>query len=239
MRALLSLLLVFCAFLALPETLPFQTTPPPSPDEVLNFLGGMGLSPEFTAAFSFALLSGFKSGRVTTTVTLLLLQDLAKIPKEQAEEILEIIRYALSQGFIVDPGLTGSSMMNEVRKLLALGRSAPEIVQVLGARLRFLLATRSVLASRGLIPALIPSPEAPLTNSDRLILEVAWAVGDFILWEGGNPNDPRFLGYVQGRLNRLCALGVLPMDVIREVSNSLTQEVLAEITRLAFQPERR
>jgi len=68
-------------------------------------------------------LVGFQTGRATTTVTLLLLQDLAKIPKDQAEQTLEILRYALSQGFIVDTGLTGSSMMNEVRKLLALGRS--------------------------------------------------------------------------------------------------------------------
>ncbi len=236
---LLSLLVTFWAGFAFPEALLPLAASPPSPAEVLQFLEGMGFAPEFTAALSAALLSGFKSGRATTTVTLLLLQDLAKIPQEQAEGILEIIRYALSQGFIVDTGLTGSSMMNEVRKLLALGRSGQEIFRVLGLRLGFLQATRAVLVGHGLLPSSAPGPEAPLTPADRVVLETAWAVGDFILWEGGSPDDPRFLGYVQGRLNRLATLGVCPAGMAQEISAALTPGILAEIVRVVFQPERR
>lgn len=236
---LLSLLLISLAGSALPQAILPSAAPPPSPEEVLQFLEGMGFTPGFTAALSTALLSGFKTGRATTTVTFLLLQDLALIPREQAEEILEIIRYALSQGFIVDTGLTASSMMNEVRKLLALGRSGEEISRVLGLRLAFLLATRNVLLGHGLLPPSTPSPEAPLTPADRLILELAWALGDFILWEGGSPEDPRFLEYVRGRLNRLATLGVCPLDMAQEVSAALSPNILAEIVRFVFQSERR
>ena len=214
------------------------TAPAPSPAEVLNYLAEIGFSQEFTTALSTTLLLGFQTGRATTTVTLLLLQDLAKIPKEQAEQTLEILRYALSQGFIVDTGLTGSSMMNEARKLLALGRSGEEISRVLSLRLSFLLATRDVLGRYGLMPGSPASPDAPITPTDRLILELAWACGDFILWEGGGPSDPRFLPFVQERLNRLCAVGVLPAEAGR-IGAALTPEILQEIVRLVFQPERR
>ncbi len=237
--ALLSLLLGLCVTLALGEAVLPLSAPAPSPNDVLNFLSGMGLPPEFTASLCAALAAGFQSGRATTTVTLLLLQDLTKIPNEQAEGILEILRYALSQGFIVDTGLAGSSMMNEARKLLALGRSGEEVSRVLSLRLGFLLATRAVLAHYGLVSGATVAPNAPLTPTDRLILELAWAVGDFILWEGGNPEDPRFLPYVQGRLNRLAALGVIPSALAEGTAAALTPGILAEIARFAFQPERR
>ncbi len=217
--------------------LPFSAQPP-SPAEVLQALQALDFSPEFEATLSAAFLSGFRTGRATTTVTLLLLQDLSKLPKGEAEQCLEILRYALSQGFIVDTGLTGSSMMNEARKLLALGRSGEEIVRVLSLRLGFLLATRSVLVRSGLIPPPMLEPEAPAKPEDRVVLELAWSVGDFVLWEGGSPGDPRFLGYVQSRLNRLSALGVCPMEA-GKVSALLTPAMLAEIVQLAFQPERR
>lgn len=241
MRIVLLSLLSFGLWVnaALGEAVLPMSAPAPSPNDVLAFLAGMGFSPEFTAALSTALAAGFQTGRATTTVTLLLLQDLTKIPKDKAEGILEVLRYALSQGFIVDTGLAGSSMMNEARKLLALGRSGEEISGVLSLRLGFLLATRAVLAHYGLVPGTVVGPEAPLTPTDRLILELAWALGDFILWEGGSPQDPRILPYVQGRLSRLAALGVIPSALAEGTAAALTQNILAEIARLAFQPERR
>lgn len=234
----LSLLVGIVVGLVFGETVPPFSAPPPSPEEVLQSLQTLGFSPEFTATLSAALLSGFRTGRATPTVTLLLLQDLAKLPKEESEQCLEVLRYALSQGFIVDTGPAGSSMMNEARKLLALGRSGEEIARVLGLRLGFLLATRSVLARSGLIPPPVLNPEAPVTPNDRVVLELAWAAGDFVLWGGGSPTDPRFLGYVQNRLNRLAALGVCPAEA-GKVSAALTPAMLAEIVQLAFQPERR
>lgn len=236
---LLSFLLMVTVGLTFGEAVLPQSAQPPRPNEVIDFLGTLGFSPEFTGALAAALTAGFNSGRATTTVTLLLLQDLAQIPREQAERGLEIIRYALSQGFIVDTGLTGSSMMNEARKLLALGRRWEEVEQVLGLRLGFLLATRSVLARYGNISLGAIGPDAPLAATDRLVLELAWAVGDFILWEGGTPGDPRLLGYVQGRLNRLANLGVLSLEVTGRTVAVLTPALLEEIVRLAFPPERR
>lgn len=234
----LSVLFVACAGLVFAQTPLLLRSTPPAPEEVLQALEALGLPPEFTATFSAALLSGFATGRATTTVSLLLLQDLVKLPRDQVLECLEVIRYALSQGFIVDTGLAGSSMMNEARKLLALGRSGEEIVSVLRARLGFLLATRSVLVRSGLISPPVMDPQVPATSADRVVLELAWAVGDFILWEGGSPGDPRFLGYVQDRLNRLSALGVCPMEA-GKIASALTPAMLAEIVQLAFQPERR
>lgn len=235
--ALLSLL--FFGFVLFPVsqgiTIPLRT---PAPEEVLSFLAGMGLPPEFKAALSEALTLAFSTGRATTTVTLLLLQDLTAIPAEKAERGLEIIRYAISQGFIVDTGLSGSSMMNEVRKLLALGRSWEEIEYVLSLRLNFLLATRSTLARYGLVQLGKIGPDVPLAPSDRFVLEVAWAVGDFVLWEGGNPRDPRILSFVRERLNRLCGIGVLPAEASKFAA-TLTPEILQEVVWLVFQPERR
>ena len=235
--ALFSLLSLVLSLLAVSQgiTIPLRT---PAPEEVLSFLWGMNLPPEFKTALAEALTLAFRSGRATTTVTLLLLQDLTSTPPDKAERGLEVIRYAISQGFIVDTGLAGSSMMNEVRKLLALGRAWEEIEYVLSLRLNFLLATRSTLARYGLIQLGKIGPDVPLTPSDRFVLEVAWAVGDFVLWEGGNPGDPRLLSFVQERLNRLCSVGVLPAEAAK-LTGTLTQEILQEIVRLVFQPMER
>jgi len=235
--ALLSLLFLALSLLAVSQgiTIPLRT---PAPEEVLGFLAGMNLPPAFKAALAEAFTSAFATGRATTTVTLLLLQDLTAIPPDKAERGLEIIRYAISQGFIVDTGLSGSSMMNEARKLLALSRTWEEIEYVLSLRLNFLLATRSTLARYGLIKLGKIGPDVPLTPADRLVLEVAWAVGDFVLWEGGDPGDPRILAFVQERLNRLCSVGVLPAEAAK-LTAALTPEMLQEIVRLVFQPTER
>jgi len=235
--ALLSLLFLALSLLAVSQgiVIPLRT---PAPEEVLGFLAGMNLPPAFKSALAEAFTSAFATGRATTTVTLLLLQDLTTIPPDKAERGLEIIRYAISQGFIVDTGLAGSSMINEARKLLALGRAWEEIEYVLGLRLNFLLATRSTLARYGLIQVGKIGPDVPLTPADRFVLEVAWAVGDFVLWEGGDPGDPRILTFVQERLNRLCGVGVLPADVA-QLAAALTPEILHEIVRLVFQPMER
>ena len=235
--ALLSLLFLSLSLLAVSQgiAIPLRT---PAPEEVLGFLAGMNLPPAFKAALAEAFTSAFATGRATTTVTLLLLQDLTAIPPDKAERGLEIIRYAISQGFIVDTGLSGSSMMNEARKLLALSRTWEEIEYVLSLRLNFLLATRSTLARYGLIKLGKIGPDVPLTPADRLVLEVAWAVGDFVLWEGGDPGDPRILAFVQERLNRLCSVGVLPAEAAKLMA-ALTPEMLQEIVRLVFQPMER
>jgi|GEM_PF-923528 len=235
--ALLSLLFLALSLLAVSQgiAIPLRT---PAPEEVLGFLAGMNLPPAFKSALAEAFTSAFATGRATTTVTLLLLQDLTAIPPDKAERGLEIIRYAISQGFIVDTGLSGSSMMNEARKLLALSRTWEEIEYVLSLRLNFLLATRSTLARYGLIQLGKIGPDVPLTPADRLVLEVAWAVGDFVLWEGGDPGDPRILAFVQERLNRLCSVGVLPAEAAKLMA-ALTPEMLQEIVRLVFQPMER
>lgn len=210
-----------------------------SPADVLNLLQGMNLSPEFTAALSAALTAGFSSGRATPANTLLLLQTLQKIEPEKAERILEIVRYALAQGFIVDPGPTGSSLVNEALKLFRFGRSAEEVEGVLSARVSLLVSTRSVLSRYGLITVGPVGPGVPLTPQDRLVLELAWAVGDLFLWKGRSPEDPQFLPDVQKEVNRMVGLGVVKKEAASPVLAALTPEMLQEIVRLAFPRERR
>ncbi|MEN3010203.1 MAG: hypothetical protein ABDI20_04365 [Candidatus Bipolaricaulaceae bacterium] len=234
-----SALLSLIALGALAQPVVLPSSPCPAPEEVLQFLLGMNLAPEFRAAVAGALSAGMATGRATPTVSLLLLQDLARLPREAAERILEVIRFALAQGFIVDTGLAGSSMMNEARKLLALGRKPEEIEAVLRMRLAVLLATRSVLSRSGVVAASPAPPDKPLPPEERFVLEVAWAVGDFVLWEGGSFADPRLFPFVQGRLNRLCSVGVLSAEQCQRSVVALTPEMLQEIGRLAFQPERR
>lgn len=232
-------LLSLVAFLSLAQPVVVPSVPSPTPEEVLQFLSGMNLSPEFRAAFASVLRAGLATGRATPTVSLLLLRDLSALPREAVERLLEPIRFALAQGFIVDTGLVGSSMMNEVRKLLVLGRQPEEIEGVLRVRLAMLLATRSVLTRYELVASPPLPPDKPLPPEERLVLEVAWAVSDFLLWEGGTLADPRLLGFVQTRLNQLCAVGVLSVEQCQRSVAALTLEMLQEIGRLAFQPERR
>lgn len=238
-KAVLVVLLSLVAFFAWAQPVIAPAVPSPAPEEVLVFLSGMSLSPEFRAAFASVLGPGLATGRATPTVSLLLLRDLAALPPGTAERLLEPIRFALAQGFLVDTGLTGSSMMNEVRKLLALGRQPEEIEGVLRIRLAMLLATRSVLSRHGLVASPPLAPDKPLPPEERFVLEAAWAVADFILWEGGTIADPRLFGFVQTRLNRLCAVGVISGEQCQRTLVALTLEMLQEIGRLAFQPERR
>ncbi len=232
-------LLSLVAVVALAQPVVVPTIPCPTPEEVLQFLAGMNLSPEFRGALASVLAAGLATGRATPTVSLLLLRDLSSLPREAAERLLEPIRFALAQGFIVDTGLTGSSMMNEVRKLLVLGRRPEEIEGVLKTRLAMLLATRSVLTRYGLVHAPPLPPDKPLPPEERFVLEVAWGVSDFLLWEGGTLTDPRLRTFVQTRLNQLCAVGVLSAEQCSWSATALTLEMFQEIGRLAFQPERR
>lgn len=236
MRTVLLSLAAFWAF-GLAQLAPFAPQSC-SPEEVLHFLSGMDLSLEFRASFAEALRAGLTTGRATPAVSLLLLQDLAALPKEEVEIILEPIRLALAQGFIVDTGAS-SSMMNEVRKLLAVGGKPADIEAVLRVRLALLVATRNVLNRYGVVLSPPASPDAPLRPEERFVLEVAWAVGDFVLWEGGTFADPRLFQFVQGRLNRLCSVGVLSPEVCKKGVAALTPQMLQEIGRIAFQPERR
>lgn len=208
--------------------------PAPSPAEVLAFLQTMAISPELKAVLTSLLGAGLVTGRATPQVALPLLRQLALRPPAQAEEALDVFRRALERGFIVDTGLTGSSLMNGVLKLLQMGQEWELVISNLRLRYSLLVATQTVLVRYGLVGLGARGPGEPLLPQDRLILELAWAVGDHLL---GQPREP-MEAFVRTRLVNLRGTVLLPA-VVDQLLAALTPEMVQEIAVLAFQPERR
>lgn len=215
----------------------FPLSPPPLPGEVLAFLQTMAISPELKAAFAPVLGAGLATGRATPQVSLLLLRQLAELASSQAEEALAVFRQALERGFIVDTGLTGSSLMNRVLMLLQMRKPWEEVVLYdLGLRYNLLVATQIVLSRYGLVGAGPQGPSGPLLPQDRLILETAWAVAE--VWGPvmpGQPGEP-MEAFVRARLLNLRG-SVLAPSTVDPLLAALTPELVQEIaSRGAFQP---
>ncbi len=207
---------------------------PAAPGDVLAFLQTMSISAELKAALLPVLGSGLATGRATPQVSLLLLRQLAELPASQAEEALAVFHQALDRGFIVDTGLTGSSLMNGVLKLLQMGHPWETVIANLQLRYNLLVATQWVFLKYGIIGTGAQGPGGPLLPQDRLVLETAWAVGDFVL---GQPREP-MEAFVRARLLNLSG-SVLSKSTVDPLLAVLTGELLQEIAGGAFQPERR
>ena len=227
--ALLLVLLAMGAVAQVPSS-----PPPATPGEVLAFLQTMPISPELRATLSPVLGAGLATGRATPQVSLALLRRLSALPPFQAEEALTVFRHALERGFIVDTGLTGSSLMNSVLKLLQMGQPWEAVALNLRLRYNLLVAAQEVLLQHGIIGPGAQAPGGPLLPQDRLVLEVSWAVGDFML---GQPREPMD-GFVRRRLVSLSGT-VLSEAVVGPLLAVLTPEMVREIERRAFQPEGR
>ncbi len=207
--------------------------PATTSNEVLTFLQGMEISAELKGTLSPLLSGAFATGRATPHVSLLLLRQLSPRPREQVEEALTVFQLALAQGFIVDTGLTGSSLMNRVLMLLQMGQPWEQVVADLKLRYNLLVATRTVLLRYGVIGAFSRHVGEPLLPEDRLVLEVAWAVGDYL----GQPPGALEV-QVRGRLMQLRG-AVLAPAVVDPLLMVLCPEMVQSIVVLAFQPERR
>ena len=210
--------------------------PAVGPAEVLAFLQSMPIPTELKLDLTGEMTAAMAEGRLTPGVALPFLQECASLPPEQTEEVLLIVLHALAGEFIVDP------LLNEALKGIRLSRPWPEVTGILRLRLALLEATRDVLTGQRLVPespppgyrSTVPTP----SPSAKVILETAWAIGDFLI-AGGNPADGAGMeALVRMRLTRLSG-SVLPSQVVNPLLAVLSPALMQEITRLALNPERR
>ena len=215
----------------------FLSSPPPT-GEVLVYLQTMDLCPELKAALAPLLGAGLDSGRATPQVSLLLLQQLSSLPRCQAEDVLTVFYLALERGFIVDTGLTGSSLMNRVLMVLQMGKPCDAVVNDLRLRYNLLVSTQQALLEQGVIGVGPQGPGGPLLPQDRLVLETAWAIAD--VWasvvpgQRGEPMEP----FVRARLLNLRGL-VLAPSTVDPLMAVLTPELSRISSAVHLDPKRR
>jgi len=223
------------ALLSVGAVAQFPLSAPPPPEEVLAFLQTMAISPELKAAFAPALGAGLATGRATPQVSLLLLRQLAALPPAHAEMALTVFHLALERGFIVDTGLTGSSMMNRVLMLVQMGKPWEVVVFDLDLRYNLLVATQVVFLQHGIIGVGPQGPGGPLLPQDRLVLETAWAMAE--IWGTvlpGQPGEP-LEAFVRARLlNLRGTVPVLAPSIVDPLLAVLTPEMVQEIANRAF-----
>jgi len=213
-RSCVLILLVFAVGAMAQVTLP----PPPAAGEVLDFLRAMLISPDLKAAFAPVLGAGLSSGRASSQFALPFLRQLSAQPAGQAEEALGVIHRALERGFIVD------GLMTDVLKGLQMGQPWDRVRAKLGIRYNSLVAAQHVLLRYGIVGVGPQAPGGPLLDQDRLILEVAWAVGDYHFVQ---PQET-LVEYVRARFLRLRG-SVLAPSIVDPLLAVLTQDLVQQI----------
>ena len=204
--------------------------PAASPNDVLALLQSLSISPELKSELLGEVSSALATGQLSPGVAVPFLQALSALPQAQIEQTLSIVREALGEKFIVDP------LLNETLKGLRLARPWPEVMGMLQLRLALLTATRTVLQAHGLVP-ITPKGISP-SPSTKLVLELAWAIGDY-LTSGGSPADGATMeSMVRNRLVRLRGTA-LPPEVVDPLIAVLSPALVQEIAGLALNPERR
>lgn len=197
--------------------------PSPSPEEVLNFLQGMPISHEIKAALTPVFAAGLATKRATTAVSLPFLRQMATVPRAQAEEVLKVIHQALERGFMVD------ALMNDVLKVVQMGQPWEAVMTNLRIRYNLLVASQQVLIQYGIIGVGPQGPGGPLLPQDRLVVEMAWAVGDFLL---GQPREP-LDAFVRARFRKLRG-AVLDASIVDPLLAALTPELVQQIAGRAY-----
>lgn len=202
--------------------------PAPSEADVLSFLQGMAISPELKVAVAPVLGAGLSTGRATTRVSLAFLQQLALLPRAQAEEALTVVHRALERGFMVD------ALMNDALKVLQMGQPWEAVMTNLKVRYNLLLATQQVLLGYGVIGVGPQGPGGKLLPQDRLVLETSWGVGDWVL---GQPRET-LDAYVRSRLLKVKgSVGKEQpdlADLVDRLLSVLTPELVGQIASRAY-----
>ena len=214
MRIRVLILLVFAVGAMAQVTL----SPPPAAGEVLDFLQTMLICPDLRAKFAPVLATGLSAGRASSQYALPFLQQLSVQPSAQAEEALAVIHRALERGFIVDP------LMNDVLKGLQMRQPWERVKANLGIRYNSLVAAQHVLLQYGIIGIGPQAPGGPLLPQDRLVLEMAWAVGDYYFVQPQETLE----AYVRSRLLKLRG-SVLDTSVVDPLLAVLTQDLVQQI----------
>lgn len=199
--------------------------PAPSTDEVLDFLKTMPISAELKALFAPVLSAGLSTGRATPGVSPPFLRQIAALSPAQAEEVVWVIHHALDRGFITDP------LMNDVLKVLQMGQPWEAVLTNLKIRYNLLGAAQQVLIQYRIVGVGPQGPGGPLLPQDRLVLEMAWAVGDFVI------SQPResLEAFVRSRFVKLRGAVLDPGDVDR-LLEALTAELVQQIAYRAYGP---
>lgn len=213
--------------------------PPASPDQVLELLQALPAPPDLKESLAGELTAAMNEQRLTPGVALAFLGEVAELSQADREDALGILNHALAGGYILDP------LLNEALKGLRLGRPWPEVAGVLKLRIRLLDATQQVLQWQGVVlrplgeaqplPQRAPQPGPP--PEAALVLEIAWAIGDFLV-AGGSPADAvSMVEKVEERLLRL--RGLLPVELVDHLLAELSPALVRQIVGLALSPERR
>ncbi|MGC9530022.1 MAG: hypothetical protein ACP5G2_05310 [Candidatus Bipolaricaulaceae bacterium] len=229
----LTIALLACALpLAALGQVPFA--PQAGPEAVLALVDQLSLPAELKAQLAAAAGAAMSQGRLTPGVGVAFLERMHALPSGQAEPALRVVVDALAGGFLVDP------LLNEALKGLRLRRPWQEVVAVLRLRLALLEAARQVLAQQGVLPRAAPTMggggSAPV--GDVLVLETAWAVGDFLLAEGTPDDGSGMAALLRQRLTSLRQTVLSPQEVDPLLA-VLSPALAREIARLALDPERR
>lgn len=193
-------------------------SPSPTTAEVLDFLQTMAISSDLKAAFTPVLGAGLSAGRASSRFALPFLRQLSLQPAAHAEEALGVIRRALERGFIVDP------LMTDVLKGLQMGQLWERVRENLWIRYNSLVAAQQVLLRCGVVGIGPQAPGGPLLPQDRLIVEVAWAVGDYYF----DQRQETLEAYVRTRLIKLRG-SVLDPGVVDPLLAALTQDMVQQI----------
>ncbi len=214
--------------------------PPASPEQVLELLQALPAPPDLKESLAGELIAAMNEQRLTPGVALAFLEEVAELSQADREDALGILNHALAWGYILDP------LLNETLKGLRLGRPWPEVAGVLKLRIRLLDATQQVFQWQGVLlmplgevqPFQLRAPRPGPPPEAELVLETAWAIGDFLV-AGGSPADAASMAReVEERLLRLRGWW-LPAELVDRLLAELSPALIQQIVGLALSPERR
>jgi len=207
-------------------------------DEVLQLVQGLAIPDDLKAQVQAELVAAMAEGRLTPGVAYAFLSEVQSLSPGEQTDAMAMLVHALQGGFILDP------LLNEALKGLRLNRPWPEVAGVLGLRINLLVAAQQVLGSQGLLASPAPRYGFRTTSASgppptaKLVLETAWAIGDFLV-AGGSPADLiPMTSLVETRLFRLRDR-ILPAELVDPVLEALSPALIQEIVELALNPERR
>lgn len=213
--------------------------PPATPDQVLELLQTLPAPPDLKQSLTGELIAAMQEARLTPGVALAFLKEVAELSQADREDALGILNHALAGGYILDP------LLNAALKGLRLGRPWSEVAGVLKLRIRLLDTTQQVFQRQGVLlmplgeaqPSVLRAPQPGPLPEAKLVLETAWAIGDFLV-AGGSPADAGSMAReVEERLLRLRGW-LLPADLVDRLLAELSPALIQQIVGLALSPER-
>ncbi len=164
-------------------------------DHVLELLRAVPVEQTLRQATASALRDAVPAGRASPQVVYRYLEHVRELPSVDAATALEILQMGLQQGLLMD------RLLNEALKGWAMSRSWDDILDVLELRLKLLLSAQDAVT--GLRMGLHVTVEICPTTLRHVVLEIGWAVGDYIV-QGGSPADTAGMTTrVRERLTRL------------------------------------